>query len=226
MSHFEIRLQTDLDAIRNRIFGLGTTIHQSLSNAVSTLFAPDSELAYATVLGDHPINREVDALNLTCHRFIAKYLPSAGHLRFISSSLRTIILLERLGDYAAKISRESVHLEQKLEGSFMQEVQVMSYDALEMYSKALQAYQEQNQELALATMRDAKIVDRDFRKAYSDLIGPDKETLSTRDLFSRLVIINQIERVSDQAKNLCEEVVFACSGQTKQRRPYRLLFLD
>ena len=226
MSNFEQRLQTDLDAIRNRIFNLGSTVHQSLSDSIASLLSQDSELAYATILGDHPVNREVDTLNLSCHRFIAKYLPSAGHLRFVSSSLRTIILLERLGDYAATISRESVHLERAVEGSFKREVQVMAYDALEMLAKALSAYQEQNTESAKATMGDARIVDRDFLTAYADLIGPDKENLSTKDLFARLVIINQIERVSDQAKNLCEEVVFARTGETKQRRPYRLLFLD
>jgi len=72
----------------------------------------------------------------------------------------------------------------------------------------------------------AKTVDRDYVLTYSDLLKPQGAELSQSDQFGRLVILRQIERVSDQAKNLCEEVVFASTGETKQRRRYRLLFVD
>ena len=55
------------------------------SRALLTL---DRDLAYATVLGDKPINREIRELDRLCHAFVARHLPSAGHLRFVSSVLR------------------------------------------------------------------------------------------------------------------------------------------
>ena len=226
MSQLAQRLQHDIDAIHNGIHGLGLQVHENLSAVVDTLLNPDPDKAYATVLADHPVNRTVDELNLACHRFIAKHLPSAGHLRFISSALRTIILIERLGDYSVTLGRESVFLDKSLQGSFKQGVQVMAYDALEMLSKALVAYDTKDLGLAQSTMKDAKVVDGDYRSAYSDLTAMDQDQVSSKDLLSRLIIISQIERVSDQAKNLCEEVQFALTGQTKIRRPYRLLFVD
>ena len=226
MSHYEQRLEHDLNSIRFGIAELGLTVHTGLSNSIEALLTRNEDLAYATILGDHPVNRKVDALNQECHRFIAKHLPSAGHLRFISSSLLTIILMERLGDYASTISKESVHLEIDLQGSFKNDLQTMAYDALEMLADAVASYKEQDEALAQKTTDVAKKVDREFVTAYSDLVELDASELERKDLFARLNILNLIERVSDQAKNLCEEVVFTKTGKTKQRRPFRLLFLD
>ncbi|NQV72510.1 hypothetical protein HQ496_05260 [bacterium] len=226
MSHYEQRLEHDLNSIRFGIAELGLTVHTGLSNSIEALLTQNADLAYSTILGDHPVNRNVDALNQECHRFIAKHLPSAGHLRFISSSLRTIILMERLGDYAATISKESVHLDIDLQGSFKNDLQTMAYNALEMLADAVNSYKEQDAVLAQKTTDVAKKVDREFVMAYSDLVELDASELERKDLFARLNIINLIERVSDQAKNLCEEVVFTKTGKTKQRRPFRLLFLD
>ncbi len=226
MSHYEQRLEHDLNSIRSGISDLGKTISNGLSNAIEALLSSNKELSYQTVLGDHPINRKVDELNLECHRFIAKHLPSAGHLRFISSSLRTIILMERLGDYAATISKEAAHLDYELAGAFRDDLQVMAYDALEMLSNAVKAYEDQDEALAKETSDVAKKVDREFLLAYSDLVSSEKVDLHRKDLFARLNIINLIERVSDQAKNLCEEVVFTRTGKNKQRRRFKLLFLD
>ena len=102
----------------------------------------------------------------------------------------------------------------------------MASDALEMLAQALKAYELQDANLAAETAKLAKKVDRDYVLAYSDLLVPEGGNLSRIDQFGRLVIIRQIERVSDQAKNLCEEIVFAQTGETKQRRRYRLMFLD
>jgi phosphate transport system protein len=226
MSLLEKRLANDLQDIQSGILRLGQAVHKALGNASLALLTGNSELSYQTILGDHPVNREVDALNLKCHRFIAKHLPSAGHLRFISSSLRIIILIERLGDYAVTISREAVQLETPVQGDFRDDLEKMSTDALAMLQQSLTAYERQDVELAQETAAMAKGVDRDYLLAYSDLVDAGGANMSRSDQFARLVIIRQIERVSDQAKNLCEEVVFAGTGETKQRRRYRLLFVD
>ena len=226
MSLLEKRLANDLQDIQSGILRLGHAVHRALANATQGLLSGDRTISYQTILGDHPINREVDALNLKCHRFIAKHLPSAGHLRFISSSLRIIILIERLGDYAVTISRESVQLGTPVHGTFKDDLETMASDALGMLMQSLTAYERQDVALAQETAGLAKGVDRDYLLAYSDLVESSGSNMSRSDQFARLVIIRQIERVSDQAKNLCEEVVFAGTGETKQRRRYRLLFLD
>ena len=47
-----------------------------------------------------------------------------------------------------------------------------------------------------------------------------------KDAFALLMVFSRLERVSDQAKNLCEETLFALTGETKPPKRYQILFVD
>ena len=225
MSYYENRIAVDLEKIRSEVFALGRSVDVAIRNAVDATLKRDTALAYQTILGDGPINRHSEAITAQCHFFIAKHLPSAGHLRFISSALRLVVLLERVGDYAVTICRESVQIEHSLGGSFRENVEALAKDAMKMFDLALSAFQDQDSVLASGTISIARQIDREFVTAYQSLTDETETELTTEDLFRRLVIIAQLERVSDQAKNLCEEIVFFLTGETKKRRPVRILFI-
>jgi phosphate transport system protein len=226
LSYYKQRLETDAEAIRTRISDLGRTVERQLKSAVKALLTRDTSLAYRTIIGDHPINRAAEALDRECHFFIARHLPSAGHLRFISSALKLNLLLERMGDYAATIARESVQLSKPLAGTFRAELEAMAADAFQMFDRALTAYKARDEDLARTTMNFARQVDRDYMRAFRFLTSSAVEEFETEDLFGFLVIISRLERVSDQAKNICEETLFSLTGETKKRRPMRIFFLE
>ena len=71
-------------------------VQEAIKQSVHALQTGNTKLAYATVLNDHPINRKMREIDRLCHGFIAVHLPSAGHLRQISATIRTNIALERL----------------------------------------------------------------------------------------------------------------------------------
>lgn len=224
MSFYEQRISVDLEAIRNDVLKLGRVVESAVNNAVHAALSRDQKLAYQTIVGDAPINRESERITTECHTFIARHLPSAGHLRFVSSAIRLVVLFERVGDYAATICRESVQLSKPLSGDFREKMKEMAADSAKMMGQALQSFDEQNQSLAESTIAFARQIDREFVSAYSALATADDD-LGNEELLRRLVIIRQLERVSDQAKNLCEEIVFFLTGETKKRRPVRILFV-
>jgi len=94
-----------------------------------------------------------------------------------------------------------------------------------MLSQAIDAFNAVNAEQAKATMGMADQVERTFDTVFSDLVEQGDAT-ELKDLFGYLVSFNMLERVSDQAKNICEETVFAVTGQPKVAKVYRILFLD
>ena len=117
MSHYELRLQRDLDDIHARFGKIAAEVETAIADALRTVLTCDEDLAYRTILNDERINREVRELDRLCHKFVAVHLPSAGPLRRMSSVIRTNIQLERLGDYAVIICREAVQLSRPPEGS-------------------------------------------------------------------------------------------------------------
>lgn len=225
MTHYEERLERDMSRIKQHLAALAESVEGAVLDAVHALLAGNDKLAYATILGDLPINRASRALDRMCHGFIALHLPSAGHLRLVSAIIRGNLGLERIGDYAVTICREAVQLSKPPEGLVSRELELMAGEARQMLKQAVAAFVEGNADKAKATMGMADQVDRTFETVFSDLIG-EGNNASLKDLFAYLVIFNMLERVSDQAKNLCEDTVFAVTGEGKAAKTYRVLFLD
>ena len=226
MGHYEERLEQDLNHIRAEVAHIGEWVEKALSNALRAVLTLDTRLAYETILGDKRINRAVQRLDRHCHYFVARHLPSAGHLRFISSVLRINIELERVGDYATTMCREAAQFSKPLDLTLKREVERMGKNATSMFHQALKAFDESNAELAKATMY-GDLIERSFAAAFEELVKQSEaNTRSEKDEFATLVIFNMLERVGDQAVNICEETVFAVTGEQQQLKVYRIIFLD
>lgn len=227
MSHYEERLEQDLKTIRERVRTVGEQVEEALKQAVHALLTHNRQLAAEVVLGDMPINRAVRANDALCHGFVAQHLPSAGHLRFVSSVLRLNIELERIGDYAVAMAREVQQLSGPPPDTVLRNIDLIADQAKLILHQALKSFHESDAGLAHGTKAMGKQVDSTFQKIFADLLAEgEKPGRSLKDLFALLVVINRLGRVSDQAKNICEETVFAVTGETKEPKIYQVLFID
>lgn len=200
----------------------------ALGMAVHALLTGNRALANETVLNDLPINRVVRELDAQCHIFVARHLPSAGHLRFVSSVMRLNVILERVGDYAVTIAREAEQLGKPPPPQLATTIQQMADQSRKMYRQALHAWVDRNAELARGTKPMASSVDLLLDNAWATMLALDQTDAapSLRRSFAFLIVFNNLERVSDQAKNICEEAVFAATGETKPPKRYKVLFVD
>lgn len=227
MSHYEERLQKDLDEIRRRVEVIGATVGEAVRKAVHAFLTGEKDLAAEIILGDRPVNREVGAIDHLCHTFVVRHLPSAGHLRFVSSVLRLNVELERVGDYAVTICREAAQISERPPGKMLADIELIAGQATDVLEQALVAFRDSNADLARGTMTMADQVQATFQRAYVDLLTAGrKQKRPMHDLFALLVVLTSLGRVADQAKNICEQVVFASTGEVKSERVYRILFLD
>lgn len=226
MTHYEKRLENELNDVHGRFEWIASQVQEALQNAVRALLTSNHQLAYATILGDGAINRAVRELDQRCHKFMAVYMPSAGHLRLISSIVRAIIGLERVGDYAVSICRESVQLSKTLDTPVTREVELIADKSTLMLNQALLAFKERNAEAAKATMAMADQVEHTFDAIYASLLTATPDHAQLKDLFAMFVIFSLLERVSDHAKNICEDTVFSATGEAKAKKVYRVLFVD
>jgi phosphate uptake regulator len=143
----------------------------------------------------------------------------------MSAIIRVNIGLERIGDYAVTICRESVQLSSPPIGTVARELEGMAEASRGMFEQAMNAFDSANAEAARATMKVADQIEHSFDTALPELMASASER-RVQDLFAIFVVFNMLERVSDQAKNICEETVFAVTGEQKAAKRYRILFLD
>lgn len=224
---YEVRLEKDLNDIKDRVSKISVLVATALRQSLRAIEHDDKKLAYQTILEDNPINREVEACDRACHYFVARHLPAAGHLRLISSVLRANVVLERVGDYAATICREATHLQAPIGSPLATEIKLIGQESLQMFEQSVAAFIGENADLARGTMVLESQIDDRFDVAFGHLIGMGESSgMPVDDLFGTLVILSMLERVSDQAKNICEYAVFVAEGETKKRKPVPVLFLD
>jgi phosphate transport system protein len=225
MSHYEERLERDLTKIRDDVATMAVRVMEGLNHAVHALLTGDHKLASATILADHPINQAMRDIDRLCHAFIAVHLPSAGHLRLLSAVMRANIALERIGDYAVTVARVSEQLAAPPQGQIAVELERFGSEAQLMLRQAATSFNELNADMARATMILERDLEYDLDSIYDELMS-NQASEQAKNRVAIFIIFSHLKRVADQAKNLCEETVFAVTGQTKAPKIYNILFVD
>ena len=226
-THYEQRMEADLAEIRRKLRKVSDLVESQVQKAVHSIGRADRDLANEVILGDRQVNRRIKQLDYLCHAFIVRHAPSAGHLRFASATLRLDVALERIGDYAGTVGREVVRLTSPPPGPIGRDMDLIAQQARHTLSQGLKAFHEGDMALAKETYGLADQTDLTLENVIADLLeAGERRELPLRDIFSMLRIVNLIKRVAEQAENICEQTMFAVSGATRDRRIYRVLFVD
>ena len=225
MSHYEERLENDLARVRDAVDSLATAVLAALRSALRAVLDGDDEIAHETVIGDHPINRDSREIDRLCHAFIARHLPGAGHLRLMSSIIRANVALERVGDYAVTISRESLQMSEPPPTRVAKQMQSLGDQAIQLLENSVAAFTEGNADAARALMSIPAQLESGMDDIYESLIDKAKKR-RLRETVSEFVILSLLKRVSDQAKNICDQTVFSASGEIKPTKHFTILFVD
>jgi phosphate transport system protein len=224
MSGYEQRLAADKNEIRTRVSEIGERVHDAVVSAVDALLRRDEAACARVMLGDLPINREIRAIDKLCHAFVARHLPSAGHLRFVSSVLQMNVAIERIGDYAVTIAREGVQLTTLPPADISNDMRTLAAEGAAMLRNAITAFAQRDADLARKTKPHAKTLERSYAHVFRELVRHGSQ-LPLADAFAVLTVFHRLERVSDQAKNICEETLFELTGETKPPKQYQVLFV-
>ena len=225
MSHLEERLEHDLNEIRDHMATMADHVDKAINDAIYAFQHCDVKLANNTVLKDLPINRSSRKIDKLCHAFIALHLPSAGHLRLLSSVIRANIIIERIGDYAVTIAREAIQLNCTLKGHINQDIERISGEVRLVLGQAITSFNNLNADMARGAIGLANQLETNMDSIYVELMA-NEDAYEARELMITLILFTQLKRVADQAKNLCEQTIFSAIGEAKQPKVYNILFID
>jgi phosphate transport system protein len=228
--HLEASLQRDIDLIRGKIQEMARRCEQALTTCLTALQESNRQLAYSVILRDHSIDELEKQVDRLCLEFIIRQQPVAGHLRFVYSTIKINAELERIGDYAESVARQILKLTQYDLKSFHPQFVEIANLSIPMLNAAVKAFVEQDAELARKTMAVEDEVDVLRHKINATLLRAHSEgKIPLEALTPLLTIARRLERVSDQAKNICEEVLYICTGESYKHQGTevtRILFVD
>ncbi len=212
--HTDREYESELRQLRERVLLMGARVEEMLERAMTAFLDRDVELAGRTIAVDHEIDRlelEIDELAL---RMLARRQPVASDLRFITTTLKLVTDLERMGDLCVNISERVVELGREPPLAASQSVTKMAEIVRAMLHQALDAFVAADAVSARAVIERDRIVDTHYAQLFPELMGammadPDDVYRATR-LQS---VAKYLERIADHATNLAEMVVFMVQGK-------------
>lgn len=223
-------MQREVDRIRGKLTEMSELGEKALRDCVTALTDRNRQTAYAVILRDRYIDeleREVDRL---CLEFIVRQQPVAGLLRFAYATIKINLELERVGDYAESIARQTLKLLALGVPFPIERIEEIANLAIPMLRDATQAFVNQDAELARLTIETEPAVDLLKSKLNKGLIVLFRDNKLPFEALNPLAMISRrFERVSDQARNICMETLYMCTGEYVKHagaEAFRVLFVD
>jgi len=228
--HYEESLRRDTDLVRGKVLEMAELVQRALQDSLRAILERNRKFAYAVILRDPLIDELEKQIDRLCLEFLVRQQPVAGHLRFVYAAIKINTELERIGDYAESIVRQMLKVEGLDAELPTERLEAIAQLSIPMLHDAVQAFVTQNAELARATMGIEEKVDVLRKEIDAELVcAAQAKFIPLEALIPLLTIVRRFERVSDQAKNICEEVLYLCTGEYAKHRgaeAIRVLFVD
>ena len=207
------RFDQQLEKLNVELVTMGALCEDALTYAIRALFDRESDMAERAEEAEKQIDQMEREIEAICMRLLLQQQPVARDLRVISSALKMIGDMERIGDQAADIAEIVKYLKED-DVPNLRHLREMSDFAAGMVTASINSFVRQDLNLAKKVILDDDVVDGYFEKVKEALIGLIAE--GDRDgafLLDILMIAKYIERIGDHATNIAEWVVYSITGE-------------
>jgi phosphate transport system protein len=214
-----IRLQKDIDKLKDRAITLGAMVEQRFRMAAKAIERRDVALARSVIDGDIEVDElEVD-IEEDCLKMLALHQPVADQLRFIITVLKMNNELERIGDLAVNIAQRVEFLNRFGDSITPFDYSDMCGKAEQMLKNSLDSLVNLDLPLAYEVLNQDDEVDSMKRSAQKQLAEElARGQLDTDALINLFLVSGHVERIADHATNIAEDVIYMITGEIRRHR--------
>ena len=210
--------EADLAALKESLARMSRLSADAVEDALEALCTADAEEAKGIIKGDTEVNRMERDIEHRCMTLLLRQQPVAGDLRRISTAMKVVTDIERIGDHAADIAEIIPHLVTvRKEGDpAVSQAIAMGKKAHQMILDALDALTAEDENAARRVIAADDEVDYDFNAIKHQLAQEIAEDPGKVDAaLDLLMVIKYLERIGDHAVNVAEWVQFVRTGRYK-----------
>ena len=207
------RFDEQLEYLNVELIKMGALCEEAISSAIKALLDDDREMSRKTRDTDREIDQKERDIESLCLKLLLQQQPVARDLRVISSALKMISDMERIGDQASDIAE----ITEFISGSEVQSrvhIRDMALSAINMVTESIDSFVKKDMALAEHVIRSDDIVDDLFTKVKTELISLIKNDNGSAEAYMDLLMIAKyLERIGDHATNIAEWVLFSITGK-------------
>ena len=204
----------ELDALKQTLLAMGGLVEDQIRRVMKALLERDDVMAQEVVERDRQVNTYDVEVDEQCVSLLALYQPAAGDLRFITTAMKIVTDLERIGDQAVNIAQRVLELNREPQLKPYIDLPRMAEQAQRMVKESLDAFVARDTALARQVCGEDSEVDLLKEQIFRELLTFMMEDPRTIPRAIRLILISRfMERVADHATNIAEMVVYLVEGK-------------
>lgn len=207
-------LDKQLKELNEEMIKMGTLIEAAIGFAINALVNQDMEMAKKAVNFDDQIDDQEKKIEDKCLKLLLRHQPVAKDLRVISSALKMITDMERIGDHASDIAEITILLSKEEKLKILTPIKEMAKETTCMVIDSIDAFVNRDTELAKKVIKKDDKVDALFSQLKDEMVklinANEEDGEQAMDL---LMIGKYFERIGDHATNIAEWVIFSITGE-------------
>ncbi|MDP4132585.1 MAG: phosphate signaling complex protein PhoU [Bacillota bacterium] len=210
------KFDTQLEALNNDLISMGALCEDTIACAVKALMNNDMQLAEKAIKTEKEIDQKERDIEALCLKLLLQQQPVAKDLRMVSSALKMITDMGRIGDQAADIAEivTFINLSESINNLHIAE---MAEATIKMVTESIDAFVKRDLKLANSVIDYDDVVDDLFLKTKNDLIYLiTKDKKYGEQALDLLMIAKYLERIGDHAALIAGWVVFSITGTHKE----------
>ncbi|MDD2396739.1 MAG: phosphate signaling complex protein PhoU [Sedimentibacter sp.] len=208
------RFDRELDTLNLELIKMGSLIENSIEYSIKALINQD----LSSVKKVNELEIEIDDMEKTieghCLKLLLQQHPVASDLRIISTALKMITDMERIGDNAEDIAEIAKYMINQKFIKDIVHIPQMADATISMVKRSIDAFVNKDKNLAEEVCKSDDIVDNLFNIIKEELIEKIQEDKSNGEqAIDLLMIAKYFERIGDHAENIAEWVIFSITGE-------------
>lgn len=207
------RFDEQLEKLNIELIRMGSLCEEGIWGAIRALFENDEAMRVRVKEIEVLIDAEERDIEALCMKLLRQQQPVAKDLRVISSALKMISDMERIGDQALDIAEITKYIGNSDVKSKIH-IKDMATATIKMVTDSIDSFVKKDMDIAYKVMKADDIVDDLFVKIKSEIIEMvQKDTEESEYFVDLLMIAKYLERIGDHAVNIAEWVEYSITGE-------------
>ena len=210
----ERKFEEELDELKQALLDLGAQVERNIGDALHSLITRDPALAKEVISRDPAVDFREIHIDELCLSILARRQPVARDLRFLTTSLKIVKDLERVGDMSKDISEHVLEILRQASLADLPDLPLMAMSAQAMLRRALDAFVNRDPTLARQVIGEDDQVDEMHARVWTEIVeAMTRDPALIPPLAHLFSIAKYVERIGDHSANVAEMVVFMVEGK-------------
>ena len=216
------RFDNQLRELHVELIKMGALCEESIAAAMQYLLNGEDGMNSRAIALEREIDQKEKDIETLCMKLLLQQQPVARDLRTISSALKMISDMERIGDQAMDIAEIAAYL-QDTPLTAQTHIKEMALATVAMVTDSVEAFVHSDLALSQAVMARDDEVDALFARVKEELVALLRAGEQAGQCIDLIMVAKYLERIGDHAVNIAEWVEYALTGTHRQETEERSL---